>query len=141
MNHDGSHPQLYQLPQDIGEAHDVASQHPEVVKDLTAKAIAWSKTLPPCKLRGDFIATGKPSEEEKPSKQKKLTAQAPPPPPAPDRAVIFKQKDSNHDGQISHEEFLKGFDDPEGAKKRFTARDADKSGALSQEEFIKEIAR
>jgi arylsulfatase A-like enzyme len=51
VNHDGSGAQLYNIPQDIGEEHDLAAQHPDVVKSLTAKALSWSRSLPPSPAR------------------------------------------------------------------------------------------
>lgn len=46
VNHNGSGAQLYNIPKDIGEEHDLAGQNPDVVKSLTAKALAWVKSLP-----------------------------------------------------------------------------------------------
>jgi len=51
VNHDGTGAQLYNIPADIGEEHDLSAQHPEVVKALTEKARAWAGTLPPCPAR------------------------------------------------------------------------------------------
>ena len=51
VNPDGSRTELYDIVQDIGEHHNVAAEHPEVVKELAAKAIAWQKTLPPSPAR------------------------------------------------------------------------------------------
>ena len=52
MNHNGTGAQLYNIPQDVVEEHDLAAQHPDVVKSLTAKALAWSRSLPPSPARG-----------------------------------------------------------------------------------------
>jgi arylsulfatase A-like enzyme len=41
----GTGPQLYNLAQDIGEALDLASQHPERVESLGALLAAWEKQL------------------------------------------------------------------------------------------------
>jgi N-acetylgalactosamine-6-sulfatase len=38
--------QLYDLAVDAEERHNVAGEHPDVVRDLTAKAAAWTDTLP-----------------------------------------------------------------------------------------------
>ncbi len=46
VNHDGSQAELYNIPRDIGEQRNVAGQHPELVKSLSDRAIAWSKSLP-----------------------------------------------------------------------------------------------
>jgi len=53
--HDGSGAQLYDIPADPGESHDVAADHPDVVKSLTAKALAWVKTLPPSAAREEVV--------------------------------------------------------------------------------------
>lgn len=47
FNPDLSRIELYNIPQDPGEYHNVASQYPEVVEELVKKGLAWQKTLPP----------------------------------------------------------------------------------------------
>lgn len=51
VNHNGTGAQLFNIPKDIGEEHDVAAANPEIVKSLTTKAIAWAKSLPPSATR------------------------------------------------------------------------------------------
>jgi arylsulfatase A-like enzyme len=46
MMRDGGHPQLYDLSRDAPEAHNMASEQPEVVRRLSEKLTAWSETLP-----------------------------------------------------------------------------------------------
>lgn len=58
VNHDGSDAELFDIPHDIGEEHNLASTHPDVVKNLTAKAQAWTQSLPPNPVREKAIATG-----------------------------------------------------------------------------------
>jgi len=60
VNHNGSGAQLYNIPKDLSEEHNVAAEHPDLVKQLTAKALAWQKTLPPSKAREQAAATGQP---------------------------------------------------------------------------------
>jgi uncharacterized sulfatase len=43
---DGSNAQLYDVATDLGEAHNVASVHPDIVQKLSKKLLAWRKTLP-----------------------------------------------------------------------------------------------
>jgi len=45
-DYDGRHPELYQLLQDPREANNVAAQHPDVVRQLTALVVAWHRSLP-----------------------------------------------------------------------------------------------
>jgi N-acetylgalactosamine-6-sulfatase len=59
VEHDGSHAQLFDIPKDISEEHDVAARHPDVVKLLSAKVLAWQKSLPPSRARDEATATGK----------------------------------------------------------------------------------
>ena len=58
-----------------------------------------------------------------------------------DRAKLFENKDTNHDGKLTHDEFMKGQKDPEEAAKRFEKMDADKDGFLSKEEFVRGIGK
>ena len=43
---DGSRPQLYNLAQDPGEAHNLAAEQPDVVGRLSRELLAWQATLP-----------------------------------------------------------------------------------------------
>ena len=52
VNHDGTGAQLYNIPADIGEQHDLAARHPELVKTLTTKVVSWAGSLPPSPARG-----------------------------------------------------------------------------------------
>jgi hypothetical protein len=69
MQHDGSSPTLHDLhsptPRD-----NVAAQHPQIVKTLTAKALAWNKTLPASPARDKFIANGQSKGTAKPAPAK-----------------------------------------------------------------------
>src|SRR5690606_2928516 len=44
--YDGSEPQLYNLDQDPRESHNVATDHPQVVADLSRQLLAWHGALP-----------------------------------------------------------------------------------------------
>jgi hypothetical protein len=133
VNHDGTHAELFDIPHDISEERDVAATHPEIVQSLTAKALAWQKTLPPSKAREDAAATGKPQDNGRRPK----TASAQPKKPPLDRAAIFKQKDANHDGKLTIEEYLNKFPDEAEGRRRFPTFDTDRDGVLTEEEFIR----
>lgn len=62
VNHDGTGAQLYNIPQDIGEEHDLATQHPEVVNKLTATATSWAASLPPSPARDAAGKAGQPQD-------------------------------------------------------------------------------
>jgi len=126
VNHDGSGAELYDIPSDAGEEHDAASTHPELVASLTAKAIAWQRSLPSSAARDRAVTTGQPQDGKatKPAK------------PSGDRAAIFKQKDSDRDGKLTLEEYLHKFPDPTEGRRRFPAFDKNQDGWLTEEEFV-----
>lgn len=131
VNHDGTKPELYNIPQDPSELHNLAVAQPDVVKDLTAKVLAWQRSLPPSKAR-DIVAAGGAALEPPPKHKKGTAAQ-----PTKDRATMFKGKDTNHDGQLTLEEYLHNFPDPAEGRRRFPTFDANKDGVLSEAEFVK----
>jgi len=130
-NHDGSHAQLFDITKDIGEANDVATAHPEVVKALAAKLVAWQKSLPRSKVRDDFAASGQP--QDGPGRRPAAAAQK----PGTDRAAIFKAKDTDHDGKLSLAEYLHRFPDEAEGRRRFPTFDANHDGTLTEEEFVR----
>jgi arylsulfatase A-like enzyme len=58
VNHDGSGAQLFNIVSDIGEQHDVATKHPDLVRSLAAKATTWAESLPPSPARDKARTTG-----------------------------------------------------------------------------------
>lgn len=58
VNHDGTGAELYRIPVDPGESRDLAGEHPEIVRALTQKAIAWAESLPPSAAREKVVAGG-----------------------------------------------------------------------------------
>jgi N-acetylgalactosamine-6-sulfatase len=133
-SHKGDSVQLYKIPKDVGEAHDVAKENPEVVKALTEKALAWVKTLPPSAARDQVIQTGQPQERARAAKGK---IKAAPTKPGTDRKAIFKQKDANDDQKLTLEEYLHNFPDQAEGKRRFPTFDTNSDGTLTEEEFVK----
>jgi N-acetylgalactosamine-6-sulfatase len=136
VNHSGSDAQLYNIPQDVSERQDVAAANPEVVKALTAKALAWAKTLPPSKARDDAAVTGKPQDN---GRAPKGANKAPANPKAAslNRAAIFKRWDKDGDGQLVLEEYRGGLGKKDNAEQRFMNFDANRDGVLVEGEFIK----
>lgn len=131
VNHNGSHAELYDITKDISEERDLAARHPEVVKDLTAKALAWQKSLPLSKARDEAAATGKPVDAPRQPAKGKSTGKA-----ASDRHAMFKAKDANQDGKLTQEEYLHKFPDQAEGRRRFPTFDTNKNGVLSEEEFV-----
>ncbi len=55
---------------------------------------------------------------------------------ANNRSARFDERDANHDGKMTLEEFLSNQTDKEAAKGRFEKFDVNKDGVLTREEFI-----
>lgn len=134
VDHKGGSAQLYRIPDDPGESHDLAATEPEVVKALTGKALAWVETLPPSPARDTAAATGLPvdSGRKAPRKAAALPANS-----ASDRKAIFKEKDADHDGRLTLGEYLHRFPDEQEGRRRFPVFDTDGDGALTEEEFVR----
>jgi N-acetylgalactosamine-6-sulfatase len=133
VNHDGSRTELYNIPQDCAEEHNVAAAHADVVRELTAKALAWQKSLPPSPARDQAAATGQPVDTpRKPAK----TQAASPKKPALDRTAMFKVKDANRDGKLTLDEYLDRFPDQAEGRRRFPTFDTNQDGVLSEDEFV-----
>ena len=54
-----------------------------------------------------------------------------------DRTALFEKRDVNHDDKLTRQEFLGNQPDPAEAAKRFSRCDTNKDGTLSREKFIK----
>jgi N-acetylgalactosamine-6-sulfatase len=138
VSHDGSNASLYDITKDIGEEHDLAADHKDVVKSLTEKATTWAKSLPRSPARDAAATSNKPQDGGRPaapanakSPAKSGGARAP-----LDRAAVFKQKDTNRDGRMSLDEYLNKFPDAAEGRRRFPTFDTDHDGQLTPEEFI-----
>ena len=138
VSHKGDSAQLYNIPKDVGEEHDVATANPAVVKSLTEKALAWAKALPASPARDRAAESGKPQDNGRSAAAASKAKAAPKgKASAVDRHVIFKQKDVNHDGQLTLEEYLTNFPDQAEGKRRFPTFDTSKDGLLTEEEFVR----
>ncbi len=114
---DRSRVELYDIPSDPGETENVAAAHPDVVERLTRLALDWKATLPP----GD----------ERPVPRPKAKAA-----PVRDRTAMFRAKDTNHDGQLTLEEYLRNFPDQAEGRRRFPTFDTNNDNILSEQEFV-----
>ncbi len=76
VNHDGGGARLFNIPEDSAERRDVAAEHPDVVKSLSAKALTWQKSLPPSAARDDAAATRAPIDGPRRAAKAKSSAQA-----------------------------------------------------------------
>jgi len=72
----------------------------------------------------------------KKAKAAKKAATAAPKTEADPRSTRFKERDADHDGKITYEEFQASMADKKIAKERFESRDLNKDGSLSLEEFL-----
>ncbi len=88
------------------------------------------------------------TDEERQQKRKKTNQEAPASPAsdapqksASERDASFSNRDKNHDGKLSLEEYLAKQNIPDAAKKRFERWDTNKDGSLSREEFINESGK
>ena len=99
--------ELYDYKTDPGETKNLALEHPQIA----AKLHALIKARP----------------EAKPQVSGRLPL---------DRGALFNRKDSDKNGKLTREEFLKDQPDPREAPNRFSRFDANKDGVLSREEFI-----
>ncbi|MFM7055769.1 MAG: sulfatase-like hydrolase/transferase, partial [Planctomycetota bacterium] len=125
VDHRGLHPQLYRIPADSGEEHDLSDAEPEVVKRLTKLALEWSATLPASAQRTQLAIDGIPRSVPKKSAS----------PSGVNRAAAMKRWDRNADGQLTLEEYSSGLAKPD-AEQRFRRFDTNADGALSRDEFV-----
>jgi N-acetylgalactosamine-6-sulfatase len=126
VDHQGRRSELYHIPNDPGEHRDLAAEHPELVNQLTAKALEWVKTLPPSKLREQVTTAG-------------VAQTAPRRTTAPattnvDRARAFQRWDKDGNGQLTFEEYQAGLRKAD-APQRFKRFDANSDGVVTRAEF------
>ena len=133
------------MPGDFDTVDDDRQQTPLKDADLSAEAKA-ART----KLQAVLAAHQGPRDEyfvkqteafggEAGGKKAKAAKKAATPAPkaeADPRVARFKERDADHDGKITYEEFQASMADKKIAKERFEARDLNKDGNLSLKEFL-----
>jgi len=115
--------ELYDYQTDPLETRNIAADHPEIV---AAKMKQLQQQAPP-RPQWKKSAAAKSTKKTKPATNNK---------PKPDRAAMFKKRDSNRDGFLDRDEFLLNQPDPEESPKRFPKFDTDGDGRLSESEFV-----
>jgi hypothetical protein len=121
---------------DCGESRDGAGY-----KDVTASA---DPEVEAARARfAEILAKmpePKPRDGMTPNSQKKKKGDAASgAKPSEDRMARFRQRDKNHDGLISHDEFmstLANVNDKTAGEARFKKLDANNDGSLTKEEFL-----
>ena len=113
----GSKAELFDLAADTSEKSNLAEQRPGDVKRLQGLLNEWqSNNVKP--LWGNDSVEARKSD-------------------APTgREELYLQRDKDHDGKLSKEEFMAPQKNKAAGEERFTKFDKDKDGVLSREEFV-----
>ena len=138
-DHQGRHPQLYHIPDDPGEHTDLAAQKPDLVRDLTAKALAWVTTLPPSPARDTVRQTGQPVERSQAKGKGQATAKATTPTKTLTLAQLtatFQRWDKDQDGSLTLQEYTTGLGDKPDATTRFNRFDQNTDQRVTLAEFL-----
>lgn len=128
--HDGSRVELYDIPRDPAETRNRAADNPAVVSNLLARLLAWQAALPPSEARVRAAASGQPVDAVRPPR-------APTGAAAMERRAMFRKKDTDGDGKLRLDEYLRGFPDEAEGRRRFPTFDSDKDGVLTEDEFVR----
>ncbi|MBM3887824.1 MAG: hypothetical protein FJ388_01725 [Verrucomicrobia bacterium] len=134
---------------DCGESRDgagyrdvTASADPEV-KAARARFAAILATMPEPKPRDGLTPlTAKEIQDKREQKQEKkedgASGKPVTQPPSDDRLARFGKRDLNHDGLISHEEFMSTLagNDKAAGEARFKKLDTNNDGSLTKDEFL-----
>ena len=115
--------ELYDYVNDPLETKNLAATQPETVAKLRALLATHPEAKPPWRAPAGTESATQPGTRSAGAKM--------------DRDAMFARRDTNADGKLTSEEFLKDQPDPDKAPARFTLFDTDKDGALSRGEFVK----
>ncbi len=109
--------ELYDYQIDPQERQNLASKEPEVLARLNALLAEQPMALPQIKVKAK-PAPAAPTEGKM------------------SREEMFKGKDTDHDGKLTREEFMRHQRDAEEALKRFERFDTNRDGVLSKAEYV-----
>lgn len=123
MDEKGQRIELYHLINDRNQRTNLADQHPDRVKSMQKSIRDWSETLPNL-AESLAVVQNRRAPAARPTASKL------------DRNTIFDNKDLNHNGQLTLEEFLHRFPDAEEGRRRFPKFDKNSDGVLSRDEFV-----
>lgn len=131
--HANDQPKLFRLTSDLGEKDDLAATEPDRAKSLQTLWDAWNaQNEQPRWIDQRWNGDG--ATAKKAAKRAKADSPAK---PLGDRAALFEKKDANRDGKLTHEEFMTGQTDAEGAQKRFALCDSDRDGLVTRDEYLR----
>jgi N-acetylgalactosamine-6-sulfatase len=131
FNPDDSRIELYDMEADPFEESNQAFQNSEVVERLKKLALEWQASLPES-----------PFDKEAGIQPARWPKEYDPHVEYLDRNVIFNRSDTDNDGRMSREEYLRNFGPP-GAEKRkegeerFPTFDKNQDGWLNRQEFYR----
>ena len=126
--------ELYDEKNDPDETKSVPASNPEVVARLSKFVPAFDSAHPTTAGNAPKNAAKGPANA---SLAEKKSAPVPAKDGKQDRTAMFENRDANHDGKLTLEEFLSKLSDTESAKERFNQWDTNKDGFLSLEEFVR----
>jgi arylsulfatase A-like enzyme len=117
---------LFNLAQDIGEQHDLATRHPDKLRELQAAYAAWDRQMtPPRWTRQD-------ARNAEPGGKPKANPQARPRQATGDVDERFRQLDRNGDGKLTRDEVPQA--------RLFERMDANRDGTVTLDEARTEFA-
>jgi arylsulfatase A-like enzyme len=114
--------ELYDELNDPAETRSVTDAHPEVVKKLTTYLPPLARLNTQSSPKADVKSSATPEKTETRPEQ--------------DRAELFANKDRDHSGGLSVDEFIAYQADEDAARKRFEKWDANRDGQLTEDEFV-----